>query len=83
MVMSPRKRKYDFSKPEDVARYQETLRTNSARRQQTTKRCAKCGAEFVGWAKRLYCSNACNQKAWYDRHKADTVPATDVNDDRD
>ena len=64
-----RKRKYDFSNAADVARYQEQLRTNASRRRQMTKRCPTCKEDFVGWANRLYCSDACRQRAFYQRQK--------------
>lgn len=69
-VMSPRRRKYDFNNPEDVARYRETLAGNAARRVRTLKRCAQCGVEFRGWAVQVYCSGNCRQKAYEHRKKA-------------
>jgi putative SOS response-associated peptidase YedK len=66
-----RVRQYDFADPVDVARYRAAMRENASRRPQEWKRCVICGTEFLGWAKRQYCSNPCNQKAWYYRHRGE------------
>jgi ribosomal protein L34E len=41
----------------------------AALRRRTRHRCAQCGKRFSGIAKALYCSNACRQKAKYERAK--------------
>jgi predicted nucleic acid-binding Zn ribbon protein len=33
------------------------------------KSCVVCGAAFEATARRLYCSNRCQQKVSYDRHR--------------
>ena len=42
----------------------------AARRRQVQTRCAVCGISTAGTTKRRYCSNACRQRAKYQRHKA-------------
>jgi hypothetical protein len=52
-------------------------RAVAARRQQIAGVCAVCGATFYGLKRRLYCSHACAQRAFYarQRNKPDTPHA--------
>ncbi len=35
----------------------------------TEKECAVCGKTFLGTKKKRYCSRACQNKAYYERHR--------------
>lgn len=43
----------------------------AAMRRKIRHRCAQCGKGFRGIATAVYCSNACRQKAKYERAKRD------------
>jgi hypothetical protein len=41
-------------------------------------RCPVCGARFVAVGRRRWCSDACRQKAWRQRHPSDPSPGTEL-----
>lgn len=45
----------------------------AAMRKRTWHNCAQCAKRFSGIATAVYCSNACRQKAKYQRGKADAA----------
>lgn len=52
-----------------MAKGQQAGRKLSALRRRETKECVVCGVEFRGIKKAVYCSNACRQRAKYQRAK--------------
>jgi len=47
----------------------EAARQLAARRKRVIAKCAYCGKEFEGTARRRYCSRSCANKRYYESHK--------------
>ena len=43
-------------------------------RRRKRKKCAKCGRGFLGWAKKIYCSEKCKQAAKREREQEARMP---------
>ena len=53
----------------DVNWYEVTRALRSLRRMQEPRVCQVCGKEFVGASYSKYCGKACQQAAYWDRHR--------------
>jgi predicted anti-sigma-YlaC factor YlaD len=49
----------------------ELLKAVAARRHREPKECPACRSVFNGWARQLYCSRRCADRAFYVAHKAE------------
>jgi hypothetical protein len=49
----------------------ELLKAVAARRKREPKECPVCHTIFNGWARQVYCSRRCADRAFYLKHKAE------------